>query len=97
MKKADIITFARDQGAQVELKIIDDKELISVFVENENMGNSIIEGCKHGLFIQEINSYWEIAFSQNYKTRLLMDREVTGILEQWCQDPTDELLKEYLE
>jgi hypothetical protein len=97
MKKADIISFARDQGAQVEIKTLDNSEFISVLVEKSKKDNSTINGWNQGLFIKEINSYWEIGFSHNSKTRLLMDREVTNILEIWCQNPTDELLNKYIE
>jgi hypothetical protein len=97
MKKADIITFARDHGAQVELKTFDNSEFISVTVGTEDTGNSRVAGWNQGLNIREINSYWEIDFSQNSKTRLLMDREVTAILEKWCQNPVDELLNNYIE
>ena len=93
MKKADIITFARDQGAQVALKTFDNIEVISVSVDK---ANTSIDANKHSLFIKEVNSYWEIGFSHNTKTRLLMDKEVTAILEIWCQKPTDELLNKYV-
>jgi hypothetical protein len=95
MKKDKIISLAREQGAHVVVNNIDKDEVISVFLGKADMGNSNIEGWKHGIFIKEINAYWEIAYSQNSKTRLLMDTEVIKVVEQWCTNPSNELLDGY--
>ncbi len=94
MKKADIITYARDQGAHVVVKTHDNIEVISVFLEIIDI---VKDEWNHGIFIKEINSYWEIGYSQNEKTRLLMDTEVVKILEQWCANPSDDLLEDFKE
>lgn len=57
----------------------------------------LLKKWKHGIFIQQINSCWEIGFVQSVKTRLLMDKEVIDVLEKWCFIPSIELLEGYTE